>query len=323
VKKGLEFIFTKIGVALTLIVLIIFLILKICCLQRGEYEILILSVFIIYFSFVYLYLKKLKKYLELIKVISYLCILWIIFYVFHSLHKISVLIWVYTTILSAYFILKEKEAYLLSLVILIVLVNFYFNNEINTYDFFNMSSAIIVFSIFSFYIYKLLDKYQKEKNKKERLLEQLANTDALTGAYNRRKFFEDANKVKGINGLIMLDLDKFKKINDTYGHHMGDKVLKAFADEVRKNIRREDFFARIGGEEFVIIFKNLNEKDTIELANKIRKRIENLTINKIKFTVSIGATVYKENEDIYEALKRADKALYEAKKVRNKTVFIK
>jgi diguanylate cyclase (GGDEF)-like protein len=323
VRKGLEFVFTKIGVALTLVVLTIFIILKICCLQRGEYEILILSVSFLYFFFVFVFLEKLDKHLETIKLISYFFIIGIIFYVYHSLHRISVLIWLYTTILSAYFILKNKNAYILSAFILVILMLFYINNEIDTYDFFNLSSAIIIFSVFSFFIYKLINRYQKIKEEKEKLLEKLAHTDNLTGAYNRHKFFKFAREIKGENGLIMLDLDRFKSINDTYGHHMGDKVLKAFADEVRKNIRKEDFFARIGGEEFVLILKNLNEKDVLKVAEKIRKKVEALDIEGIKFTVSIGATVYKETEDIYEALKRADRALYEAKKVRNKTVFIK
>jgi diguanylate cyclase (GGDEF)-like protein len=218
--------------------------------------------------------------------------------------------------------MKSKNANLLSFFIFVLLCLFFIEGRLDAYDFVNLSSGVFIFSAFSFSISKVIYSYQKIKEEKEKLLEKMAHTDELTGAYNRRKFFENVKNTKGTNGLLMIDLDRFKKINDTYGHNMGDEVLKSFAETVRKNIRKEDFFARIGGEEFVVILNNLDKKGTITVAEKLRKKIENINVNGIKFTVSIGATLFKEGDEIYKVLTKADKALYEAKKERNKVVFI-
>ena len=158
-------------------------------------------------------------------------------------------------------------------------------------------------------------------------LEELANTDQLTKLYNRHYFYNIAQEIVNLTirektslSVMMIDIDKFKNINDTYGHANGDIVIQSLAKIMVKNTRKSDIVARIGGEEFVILLPNTSKKDTIILAHKLRKIVEDYLIiskdnKKINFTISIGVDgIDIENEtNIDQALFRADKALYKAK----------
>ncbi len=154
--------------------------------------------------------------------------------------------------------------------------------------------------------------------------EKLANTDALTGTYNRRylnEFFTDYLKIlkreKNDFSLLIADLDDFKKINDTYGHEGGDKVLIEFSKVVRDTIRKSDFIVRLGGDEFIILLPNTNSNSAKILGNKIINNIKEYNkLSKINFSVSIGISSYEENDlDINDIISRADKLLYEAKRL--------
>lgn len=153
----------------------------------------------------------------------------------------------------------------------------------------------------------------------------LASTDSLTGLLNRRHFFE---KSKGISTLcqrnripmsiIMCDIDKFKLVNDTYGHNIGDKVIKTFSKTLTNSVREEDILARWGGEEFVVLLPNTNAHQAMALAERVRQRVENLSLTagdaRLTFTASFGvAQLTKERPDIEEAIRQADIALYNAK----------
>ena len=155
------------------------------------------------------------------------------------------------------------------------------------------------------------------KNKLE--LEGLANTDPLTGLYNRRHFYELVNpllhvlKRDGkISTVLMLDIDKFKNVNDTYGHDVGDEILKDVTKVASKSIRESDILARFGGEEFTVFLPDTDYKDAIVVAQKIRTSVEDIrSVQNIKSTISIG--VSEVLEDIDSAIKESDIALYEAK----------
>jgi diguanylate cyclase (GGDEF)-like protein len=117
---------------------------------------------------------------------------------------------------------------------------------------------------------------------------------------------------------MLIDIDYFKKINDTYGHPAGDNVLETLTKLITENIRHNDIFYRIGGEEFAIISVQKSETDEKKFAEKIKNLIENHKFNEIgKVTISIGFTKLKESESYLDWYKRADEALYEAKKTRN------
>ena len=161
----------------------------------------------------------------------------------------------------------------------------------------------------------------KEANKK---LEFMATKDFLTGINNRGHFFKLAKKMlerKLQTGeqvyFAMLDLDKFKNINDTYGHNVGDLVLKAFTESVEKHLNEDDIFGRLGGEEFVIAMVCSTHRKVLERMKNVKNAIEDLSVasgkQEIKFTVSIGVSARENNETIDVILDKADKKLYEAK----------
>lgn len=161
--------------------------------------------------------------------------------------------------------------------------------------------------------------------------------DKLTGAYSKRyldKLLKDeiksARKDKREEITIMLlDLDHFKNINDTYGHEFGDKVLRTVSKVIKEVIRQEDYFIRYGGEEFVIIITKSPSEQVLDIANRIRKAVEDMTIfneehNKyVKITISIGVgSMQMYNIIGSELIERADKALYVAKKDRNSVALM-
>jgi diguanylate cyclase (GGDEF)-like protein len=160
-----------------------------------------------------------------------------------------------------------------------------------------------------------------EMEKEAKILERLANTDPLTKIYNRLKLNELLNyeikktdRYKTPISLIMFDIDRFKNINDTFGHDVGDEVLIAIARAVEQNIRSTDVLARWGGEEFMIMLPNTDEAGAHIMAENLRKLIASLKFEKFDFvTASFGVAQY-EDDGTKEFLKRVDNALYEAKR---------
>ncbi|QWL68221.1 GGDEF domain-containing protein [Aeromonas jandaei] len=148
-------------------------------------------------------------------------------------------------------------------------------------------------------------------------LQHQSETDQLTGLHNRRYFFEHCQQVRGSEapcGLLMLDIDHFKQINDRFGHQQGDLALQRFAACVDGRLRADDLFVRSGGEEFVILLPRLDEAGLLEMAEGIRAAVEALPAEPVGMTVSLGATLVLPGEDINVALARADEWLYEAKR---------
>ena len=154
-------------------------------------------------------------------------------------------------------------------------------------------------------------------------LEHRAYSDYLTGLANRRYFIEQAelelsrhNRYSTELSLIMLDIDFFKKINDTYGHNVGDLVLQRIADVSRTILRDVDIIGRIGGEEFAILLPETNLEDTIKVAERLRVEISNASVvleqEVVNFTSSFGV-VSANKSNIDKLLIKADKALYKAK----------
>jgi len=163
-------------------------------------------------------------------------------------------------------------------------------------------------------------------------LERIAAYDEMTGIYNRRKFFEIAvsmfkNSKENLYA-IMMDIDKFKNVNDTYGHPVGDKVIIAVANTIAKNICNESVLGRVGGEEFAILCHPDSANKINETMEKIRQEIEALEIltddhEVVKCTISEGVVkATNDTKSIDALLKLADEALYEAKGTgRNKVIF--
>ena len=164
-------------------------------------------------------------------------------------------------------------------------------------------------------------------------VKEMANRDFLTGLYNRRYFFSTANPIflkakrKNSNLVVaMIDIDKFKNINDTYGHDIGDICIKEVKKILSSSLRESDLIARFGGEEFCILLEDISKEDTDILFEKIRKNFESNLIDadgeKIKYTVSTGIA-YGLSESLEHMIKLSDEALYEAKNGGRNRVVIK
>ncbi len=176
----------------------------------------------------------------------------------------------------------------------------------------------------------------KELEASKDKLKQMALKDSLTGLYNRRYFETVIEELMQVSvrdnaplSLIMLDIDRFKRINDSYGHDIGDIVLKELANKLIDTLRQSDVVTRIGGEEFAIVFPNTNLDSAYKTSEKIRKSIENMSINIrdeviIRFTISIGVTQFDKDIDknLNTILKRADQAMYKAKNTGRNRVII-
>jgi diguanylate cyclase (GGDEF)-like protein len=173
-----------------------------------------------------------------------------------------------------------------------------------------------------------LTRYQNEllninaKLEKQTIeFEKIAAYDSLTGVYNRRKFLElfvlehtvmveRGNKM----AMMIIDIDHFKKINDSYGHNVGDKVLSEVANILTHALRDVDIVSRWGGDEFVALLPAADIHTAYEIAEeRIRKRVEELKVAPIGVTVSIGISCIWPGDDVYSAVEKADKLLYAAK----------
>ena len=158
------------------------------------------------------------------------------------------------------------------------------------------------------------------KSKSASMIE-LSTMDALTHLYSRevlmifsKNILSDFCRSQTASSLLFLDIDDFKNINDTYGHIQGDQVLTAIGACINRLTRVSDIAARYGGEEIVVLLPNTHLEHALRIAEKLRKAIEKLSFNSFSVTVSIGVTQIKENDTIKTWIKRADKALYRAKK---------
>lgn len=168
---------------------------------------------------------------------------------------------------------------------------------------------------------------------REEVFYNLSMRDELTGVYNRRYFFEvmekelaQAQRYPKRLSLAVMDIDFFKKVNDTYGHNAGDHVLKTFARTISIALRKADIFARVGGEEFSLYMPFTDLDGAENICSRIRREVEGLSItfegNAIPVTCSIGVAEYAKEEGITQLTAKADAALYEAKNCgRNRVVI--
>ena len=172
---------------------------------------------------------------------------------------------------------------------------------------------------------KQLSQELEEKEELAKNLKHYASTDTLTGLMNRRTYFKacekeikSATRYKTKLSYLTIDIDKFKKINDTYGHPFGDEVIRSLSALLIENSRSVDYVARIGGEEFAILMPETDVDAAYHLADRLRANIAKHKIiyeNKvIQITVSMGLShLSEEDKDIETIVKRSDDALYEAK----------
>ena len=214
---------------------------------------------------------------------------------------------------------KENEMFMVILVIVLIAVAvlgfffyFQFRQKANSNKTIEEQNA------------KLIEAYTK--------MEELAKTDMLTGLSNRRDMYQ---KIKHETdrfernekpfAILMGDIDNFKKINDTYGHDAGDHVLTSISSLMLSFMRKQDIVGRWGGEEFLLLLPETDMKGGKKIAERLRSRIKNESINYknhiLKVTITIGISVYDRVHDVNESIKEADKAMYFGK-IRNKNCVV-
>ena len=179
------------------------------------------------------------------------------------------------------------------------------------------------------------ERYKKDTYSENRKLKELLVTDPLTKISNRRYLDfhlesckKEADEFETTFGLLFFDIDKFKGVNDTYGHDIGDEILKLMSRTISSNIRGDDKIGRWGGEEFIAVIKIDHLGGLEKIANKLRllvskseHKLEN--DEELRVTVSIGGTLYKPGESLIELVKRADSYMYQAKEKGRNRVIVK
>lgn len=188
--------------------------------------------------------------------------------------------------------------------------------NIQTIFFFSLIEAIVILVILKPIYNKIFNLLKENKKNYDRSVK-----DHLTGLFNRRGFYENMVFNNNPVGIAIIDIDNFKNVNDTYGHDNGDEVLKVVANVVSSNVRESDIAVRWGGEEFFILFKNIEKSLLLERLNKIRKEIEKINFDHLysceglKITISVGVYhgIINNVEKFNLCLNKADKNLYYAK----------
>jgi len=178
-----------------------------------------------------------------------------------------------------------------------------------------------IYGFIAILLYRLSRERRQTQEHNARLYG-LVREDKLTGLANRQRLEEHANlqlaqarRYGTPLALLMIDLDHFKTVNDSHGHLEGDRVLRAFADFLRKHTRAADLCARWGGEEFVILAAGIDGGEALRLADSLRLRLRGATLgNGVKLSLSCGVAVFREDDDLDRLISRADAALYRAKR---------
>src|SRR5258708_5924188 len=181
---------------------------------------------------------------------------------------------------------------------------------------FNRVIATLVLYSVSFLLYR--------NSLSESVLKRLATTDPLTGALNRRHFMElmsreqrRAERYNAVFSVLMIDIDHFKRVNDTYGHQIGDQAIQAMSGACQKALRPTDLLARYGGEEFIITLTHTDQPGAAKVAERLREAVTEIALpteqGVLKFTVSIGVATFFKRSLLEELIGRADQALYQAK----------
>lgn len=248
-------------------------------------------------------------------------------------------------IVSAFYFDKRKVifAFILNMFVFFLLYEFNkaLKEQLNTFEI--ISTIGVYFGAFAIalgimnrgsYLINSLKKTMNSEHDlmiKNALMDRTTKIDALTDLYNHKTFYEylehliEQNKANDLTfQLAIIDIDNFKTINDTYGHWMGDLILKSISDCIKKSVTEKDIVSRYGGEEFAVLFTEKTDEETLQMVEAMRQNISNLQHNEIEnqnITVSIGLQTYKNNIGKEKFFRDTDACLYSAKQTgKNKVV---
>lgn len=222
--------------------------------------------------------------------------------------------------LTPYFLTGSALQALTAIILIFALLEWFLKSPV--YQISYMAAASINSLFFTLGMIEQL----KDVREQGHIFYNLAITDKLTNAYNRyffetqvHAFIRKNNHHGGLGVLVLVDIDYFKRVNDTYGHHVGDQVLQNLVILLQQQIRRTDQLFRWGGEEFVIFMEDVSIEQAIERCERIRERIASHDFPIVgNMTASFGVAAYKANESQEDWFKRCDEALYIAKETRNR-----
>jgi diguanylate cyclase (GGDEF)-like protein len=246
-----------------------------------------------------------------------------------------VMIWAFFAPLAALFFIDLKAAarWMLAFLVLLI-VSALFDQALAThvrpmpgplntlYFLMNTGCGFTLMGLILYYFVKDRESAYEKLRQRELDIRELMLTDPLTGVANRRHLDEQLalelarrERYQQPLSVIMTDIDWFKRVNDTYGHAVGDTVLTAFATELSKNIRASDFLARYGGEEFIVLLPNTASEEAVSFAERLREAIKHLCFKglELNLTASFGVILVKPNESMAQVVARADKAMYQSK----------
>jgi diguanylate cyclase (GGDEF)-like protein len=221
------------------------------------------------------------------------------------------IVWLYPGIICIFFLLKPNQSLIITTT-MIGLLGVFLWEQLSYISIVQYVFSTLITLLFS---YAFADRMIRQQT----LLKELSIKDPLTGAGNRRAMEEKLLETTEQNNpqnpsIILIDLDEFKKVNDQYGHSIGDTILRDFVEVVSQILTPDDHLYRFGGEEFVIISHIRNQENTAKLAEQLRKSIEEHRFEQnLRITISLGIAEYKPDETGFEWLGRADKAMYQAK----------
>jgi diguanylate cyclase (GGDEF)-like protein len=237
-----------------------------------------------------------------------------------SLQGINGTFWSYPTLFICYLILRRGAALAVSLALLVAVCAIALW-KLGIPIALRLAATLALTLVMINVLMDVIDQLQ-------RALHRQAITDALTGAFNRRHFDSELQRLSAAGpgaspcALLAIDIDHFKRINDTYGHGAGDEVLRRVAAEITSRKRSTDMLFRTGGEEFILLLSGTSSEQAVALAEGLRERIEQSDmLASERVTASVGVAVHQAGENLAEWARRADAALYQAKREgRNRVV---
>ncbi|WP_310385315.1 GGDEF domain-containing protein [Roseateles sp.] len=226
----------------------------------------------------------------------------------------SLVYWAFPVMIATFFLLKPHEAALSNSVTMLALV-YALIQHVTPLNFATITVTLLIVNLYS-YLFAVRTQQQHDS------LSQQASKDFLTGAGNRLALeaqlaaaVSGFQKSRVVASLVLLDIDHFKTVNDSYGHVFGDAVLVRLSEIVRARIRNSDAFFRYGGEEFVVIAMGSSLDATVKLAEELRQRVQAAKLVPAQeLTVSLGVAELREGQSSADWLARADSALYDAKR---------
>ena len=226
----------------------------------------------------------------------------------------------YIPIVGLFYGLKSPSLFIGYSVVCTVLSVLTTIDEAGVVDFENLAANRIVVALVLYSVSVLIYRNSLSAD----VLRRLATTDPLTGTFNRRHFMDlmareqrRADRYGAIYSLLMVDIDHFKRVNDTYGHQVGDQAIQAMADACKKLMRPTDVVARYGGEEFIITLTHTDLAGALKVAERLRLAVADIVLpteqGALNFTISVGVSSYAKASRLEQIIAAADHALYAAK----------